>query len=146
MRGPHAIAVPAHCFNRICTQLHAQTPDEDFKCVRISVEVLGVDMLNHLGAAHNDSSAMHQESQQPLLKLGKDDWLAGAHDSSRTRIKLDLAAHEHRMGKAIAATDQRTHACQEFGHHKGLGEIVVSPGVYGGYLIGAEVCRSQDQD
>src|SRR5262249_31173598 len=123
------VAQPPYRLDHVDTQLLADAADEDLDRVGIAVEVLIVKVLDELRARHHAAGVMHEISQQPILMRRELDGIAIDGAPSVALVEPHRPAIELALGMAGRAPQQRPDPCQHLFEMKGLGDVVIGPGV-----------------
>src|SRR5205823_14826380 len=63
-RSPHGL-------DRVCSELPAQSRDEDLHGVGIAVRTLGVNVIGQLGRRHDAAAVVHEVRQHAILVTGQ---------------------------------------------------------------------------
>src|SRR3546814_517619 len=130
-----AVAEPADRGDHVLAQLLADARHEHLDRVGIAVEILIVNMLDQLGAAHHLALVVQQIAQQLVFLRGQLHRLAGARNLARARVEPHVAGGQFGRGIARSAADQRAQAGDQVLGLERLGEIIVGPGIEPRYLV-----------
>src|SRR5688572_23523244 len=80
-----AVAKSADGVDEVGTELLANARDEHLDGVRVTIEILIVDMLDQLGARYHLALVVHQIAQELVFLRGQPHRLAAQGDAARAR-------------------------------------------------------------